>query len=195
MYFEDGFPLFQVGKFYMYLPVEPSGAHQGTVENIGTVGCCKDDHTGIAGKTIHFGKQLVQGIFPFVVGSGHGIFPPGPANGINFIDKDNAGSFFFGLFEKVAYPGGPDPHEHLNKIRSRNTEERDFSFPRYRFGKQCFTCSGRANQQCAFRNFTTQLGIFFRTFQKVDDLLDLHLGLFKSGNILKVNRNTGALIK
>ena len=104
MDFKDGLPFYQVGKLHMDLPVEASGTHKRTVEYVGTVSGSEDDNTCVAGKSIHLGKQLVEGVLPFVVGAGHGIFAPCAAYGVDLINKYDTGCFFLCLFKEVAHP-------------------------------------------------------------------------------------------
>ena len=46
------------------------------------------------------------------------------ADGVDFVDKDDAGRVLLGLFEHVAHAGGADADEHLDEVRARNGEER-----------------------------------------------------------------------
>ena len=52
------------------------------------------------------------------------------AHGVDFVNKDDAGRVLFALLEKVADPARANAHEHLDKIRSGNGEERNARFAR-----------------------------------------------------------------
>src|ERR1035437_7981883 len=100
----------------MNLTVETSGTHERPVEDIGTVGRCKDNDTGIGGETIHFGEQLVQGVFPFIVCPGKSISPTGTTYRIDLVNKYDTGSLFFCLTEKITHPRS---EEHTSELQSR----------------------------------------------------------------------------
>lgn len=51
----------------MDLTVETSGTEQGRVENFDAVCSRKDNDTRVCAETVHFGEQLVQRIFAFIV--------------------------------------------------------------------------------------------------------------------------------
>ena len=104
MNLEDGFPFFQVGKFDVDLTVKAACTHKCTVKNIGPVGGCEDDYPSVGCKTIHLGKELVQSVLTFIIGAGDGIPSTCPSDGIDLINKDDAGRFFLGLPEQVAHP-------------------------------------------------------------------------------------------
>ena len=67
VYLEDFHPFIQVGKVHMNLAVKTSGTQKRLVQNIRPVRRRKDDDTGVGVEAVHFRKQLVKGIFPFVI--------------------------------------------------------------------------------------------------------------------------------
>ena len=115
---EDGFSFFKVGQFNIDLAVEPACTHECAVEDVGPVCCSQDDDSGVGAKSVHLCKKLVQGVLPFVIGACDGIAATGASNGINFIDENDAGRFFFCLTEEVTYTGCTYSDKHLHKIGS-----------------------------------------------------------------------------
>jgi len=54
---------------------------------------------------------------------------PVPTDRINLVNKDDAGSIFLSLIEKVPYTGRPQRRQHFNEIRSADTQERHIRLP------------------------------------------------------------------
>ena len=44
-------------------------------------------------------------------------------NGINFIDKNDAGCLFLGLLKQVTHTGGAHAHKHFYKLTAANGKE------------------------------------------------------------------------
>ena len=104
---------------------------------------------------------------------------------INFIDEDDAGGRFLGLFEHVTHPGGTDTDEHLHEIGTRDGEEWHLGLARNGLGQQSLTGTGRTNQQHTGRDLATQFLEFARVAQIVDQLLHLFLGFITTCNVSK----------
>ena len=100
----------------MYLAVETSGAQQCFVQYIHTVGCGENDDTAVGTETVHFGQQLVQCVFAFIVTAHSGRFGTGTSHCIDFVDEYDAGSFFFGLAEQVADAGSAYADKHFHEV-------------------------------------------------------------------------------
>ncbi len=109
----------------MNLPVKTACTHKGLIQNICPVCSGQYDNTTVGTKSVHLRKQLIQSVFPFVIGGKSGVLTSGTAYGINFINKNNTRGFFLGLAEEVPDPGCSHPHKHFNKIRSRDGEKRN----------------------------------------------------------------------
>ena len=179
----------------MDLTVETSGPEQCLIQHIGPVGGSKDNDPAVTAEAIHLGEQLVQRIFPFVIGTKIRISSPGTTHRINLINKYNAGCLLLGLLKEIPDPGGSYTHKHLHKIGARHGKEWHTGLSGHRFGKQCFTCPRRSDKQGAFGDFPSKLRIFIWIFQKIHNLPDLHLGLFQASNIVKIHFHTCLLIK
>src|SRR2546430_2397621 len=79
-----------------------------------------------------------------------------PADGIDFIDEDDAGRILLGLLEHVAHARRADADEHLDEIGTRNREERHVGFAGDGAGEQGLAGARRADQQHAFRDAAAQ---------------------------------------
>ena len=182
---ENLLALLHVGQSHLDLPVETSGTHQRLVQNIDPVGRRQDDHARIGLETVHLGQQLVERILPLVIAREPGVLATGPADGVDFVDEKNTGSFLLGLLEKVTHARSAHAHEHLHEIRAGNRQERHIGLSRHRLRQQGFTRSRRAYQQRALGNFRTDGFVFVGFLEEIDDLHDLDLCLLQSGNVLE----------
>src|ERR1019366_4709083 len=95
--------------------------------------------------------QLVQSLLTLIVSAAEASAAVTP-NSVNFVDEDDAGSVFLALLEQVAHAARTDAHEHFDKVRAGNGEERNIRFARDRARQQGFARSRRSNQQHALRN-------------------------------------------
>ncbi len=138
-------------------------------------------------ETIHLREKLVERVFALVVARKTGIPATCTTDGIDFVDKDNAGSFLLGLFKEVAHTRCTYAHKHLHEIGTRNGEKRHIRLTCNRLSQQGFTCSRRAYQQCALGNLCSQLAIFCGSTQKIDNLFDLNFRLSQSGYVFEGN--------
>src|ERR1700722_20245085 len=104
---------------------------------------------------------------------------------VDFVDEDDAGSILLSLLEKVAYAAGADADEHLDKVRTRDGEERYVGLAGYGARQEGFTGTRRSDQQHSLGNTTTQLLELLCFAQKLDDFLQLFLGLIHTGHIFE----------
>src|ERR1700680_564176 len=74
------------------------------------------------------------------------------ANGINFVDEDDAGSILLALLKQIANAAGTYADKHFHEIRTRDGKEGNVCFAGDRACKQSFTRSRRSYQQDALRN-------------------------------------------
>ena len=190
VYFEDGFTAFQVRQFDRDAAVETAGTEQCLIQGFGAVRGGENDDAFAAVETVHFGEQLVQGLFPFVVaaeGTGITFF----ADGVDFIDEDDARRLFLGLVEKVAHTGGAHADEHFDEFRPGNAEEGDLGFAGDGFGEQGLAGARRADQQGAFRHGGADLLVFVRMVQEIDQLDEGFFCLVLARYIGKGNAGVG----
>ncbi len=184
MDFQDGFPSVDIRAVHQDLPVEPPRAQQGGIQDFRPVGGGHDDDPFIGFKSIHLHQELVEGLLPFVMPA-HDIHPPGFAQGVQFIDEDDARGLRGGLREKIANARRAHADEHLHKLGAADAEERHFRLPGHGPGQKGFAGSRRADQQHPFGDSAAQFLEFFRRFEKFDNFLEFFLGFIDAGHIGK----------
>ena len=151
MDFQDGLAAVDIRPVHQDLPVETSRAEQGRVQDLRAVGGGHDDDPFVGFESVHLHQELIEGLFPLIV-SAHDVDPPGLAQGIQFIDENDAGGAGRRLGEKVADPGRPDPDEHLHKLGAADAEEGNLRLSGHGLGQQGFARSRRADQEDPFGN-------------------------------------------
>ena len=107
------------------------------------------------------------------------------ADGVDFIDEDDAGRVLLALFEQVANAARADADEHLDEVGTGNGEERHVGFAGDGAREQSLAGSRRPDEQHALGNAAAELLELLRIFQEVDDFLQLFLGLVDSGDVLE----------
>src|SRR5271155_494768 len=107
------------------------------------------------------------------------------ANGVNFVNEDDAGRVLLALLKQVAHAARADADKHLNKVRSGDREKRHVGFASNGAGQQGLAGSGRADQQHALGNAAAELLKLLWLTQKLDDFLQFFLGLFHAGDIFE----------
>src|SRR6266480_2852277 len=112
-----------VGQRHDDLAVEAPRAQQRRIEHVGTVGRRDDDDALVALEAVHFHQQLIEGLLALVVTAAEARAAV-PADGVDLIDEDDAGSVLLRLLEHVAHARGADADEHLDKVGAGDGEER-----------------------------------------------------------------------
>ena len=107
------------------------------------------------------------------------------ADGVDFIDEDDAGRILLGLLKHVTHTACADADEHFHKIRTGNGEERHIGFAGDGTRQKCLTRAGRADQQHAARNLTAEALEFLRITQEFDDFLEILLGFVHACNVIE----------
>ena len=110
---------------------------------------------------------------------------PVSSDRIDFIDKNDAGRIFLALDEKIANPTGPHTHKHFDKIRPADREERYAGFTGDRARQQRFAGAGWPVEQHALGDATTQFLKLLGRLQKIDNLLQVSLHTFQTGDVIK----------
>src|SRR6516165_11342425 len=108
-----------------------------------------------------------------------------PADGIDFIDKNNAGRVLLALFEHVTHPAGTDADKHLDKAGAGDREERHVRFAGNSSGKQGLAGAWGPDQQHTLRDLTAEALELLRIFEVFDDFLELLLCFIDAGDILE----------
>ena len=107
------------------------------------------------------------------------------SNGIDFVDEDQTGAIFLGFLEQIADTTCADTHEHFDKLRAGQGEERNASFTSNRLGKQCLASSRRANQQQSTGNLSTNRRETLGLLQESHHFLEFLFGLSNTGDVIK----------
>mmetsp|Transcript_2441 Transcript_2441/g.8243 ORF Transcript_2441/g.8243 Transcript_2441/m.8243 type:complete len:673 (+) Transcript_2441:1388-3406(+) len=181
---EDLDPALDVGPVHGDLPVEPSRPEQGRVKDVGPVGGRHDDDSGVALKPVHLGQQLVERLLPLVVASANAS-SPGPSHRVDLVNEDDARGVLLGLLEKVPHTGGSHSDEHLDKLGSRDGEERHAGLTRDGLGQQSLSGSGRADEEDTLGDPGAHGGELLGPLQELHDLHEVVLGLIHSSDIVK----------
>ena len=108
-------------------------------------------------------------------------------NGIDLIDKDDTRSVFLRILKKIADTGSADTDEHLDEIRSGDRKERNSRLTGNRLREKCLTGSRRSYQDHALRDPGTDIRIFLRIFQEINDLFQFFLLLLESCDLGEVH--------
>ena len=160
---ENRLPAVQVGSIHHHLAIETTRAQQGRVENLRTVGGAHDDHTGAGVETVHLYEQLVQGLLPLVMTADR-VEPPHLPQSIELVDEDDAGRLALSLCKEIPHPGGSNPHEHLDELRTGDNKERDSRFPGNRLGQQGLSGARCSHQKYSLRYMAAQVLELLRAF-------------------------------
>src|SRR5690242_3218299 len=120
------------------------------------------------------------------------------ADGVNFINENDARRILLALLEKVTYAARADAYEHFHEVRARDREEWNVRFARNRARQKGLASARRTNQQNALRDASAKFLEFLRVFQEFNDLLQLFLrfvgsrNIFESGFLLLSGKQTRA---
>ena len=102
VHLEDLAAAVEVGPVDHDLAVEPTGAQQRGIEDVGTVRRREQDHAGALVEAVHLHEQLVERLLALVV-------TPAEAgasvttDGVDLVDEDDGGCGVLGLVEEVAH--------------------------------------------------------------------------------------------
>ena len=96
--------------------VKSTRARQGRVKHIGSIGCSNDDDLIGGLEAIHLNQDGVEGLLAFIMTTGRESTAAASANGIDFIQEDDAGRILFRLLEQIAHAACTDANEHFYEI-------------------------------------------------------------------------------
>ena len=184
MNFQDLFTTTNIRQTNDNLTVETARTQQCRVQNVRTVSRGDNDDTFVTFKAVHLNQHLVQGLLTLIVTTAK-TGATLAADGIDFIDEDDARRCFLSLFEHVAYTRRADTDEHFYEVRTGNSKERHFCFAGDSFRQQRFTGTRRADHQDAFRDFTAQLLETARFAQIFNQLAHFLFRFVATGNVSK----------
>ena len=183
---QDRLTPLDVGQIDVDLTVEPPGTKESGVKNIRTVGRRHDDDPLIRLKAVHLNKDLIEGLFPFIVSApktGSSL----TAYGVDFIDEDNAGLVAFRHVKQVTHTRSTDADVHFHEVGTADREEGNPRLPCNGLRKQRFTRSGRPYKQNALRDLCPKIGKLLRAFEELDNLFQFLFLFLRSRNIRKTH--------
>ena len=135
-------------------------------------------------EAVHLDQQLVERLLALVVAAAEACAAMA-ADGVDFVDEDDAGRVLLGLLEHVAHAAGADADEHFDEVGTGNGEERHVGFAGDGAREQRLAGAGRTDQQHAARNASAEPLEFCRIAQEFDDLLQIQLGFVDAGHVLE----------
>ena len=182
VHLEDLFSALDVRIADHDLTVESAGTEQCRVEDVTAVGCRNDDDAFIAHKTVHFYKELVQGLLTFIMTAAQTCTSVS-AHCVDLVNEDDGRSVFLCSFKEVTDTGRTHTDEHFHEIGTGDREERTARLTCYRLCKQCLTGTGRTEQQHAPRDLCTHFGVFAGILEEVHKLRHFKLFFLGTGNI------------
>src|SRR5699024_8736221 len=109
------------------LSIKTTRTKEGRIQNIWAVSFGNHNDDFIRIKTVHFNKQLVQGLFTFIMSSTTSCATL-TSNSITLINKYNRWCILLCIFKQLSYSSGPNTNEYFNTVRTINSKERCTSF-------------------------------------------------------------------
>ena len=173
-----------VGARHHDLAVETAWPQQRRIEHVGTVGRGDQDDAFIGLEAVHLDEQLIQRLLALVVAAAK-TGATMAADGVDFVDEDDAGRVLLRLIEHVAHAGRAHADEHLDEVGTRDGEERHIGFAGDGARKQRLAGAGRTDEQRAARDAPAELLELLRIAQELDDLLQIFLGLVDAGDVVE----------
>ena len=158
------------------------GPKERGVEDVGAVGGGDDDDVRAGIEAVHLDEDLVEGLLALVVAAAEAGAALA-ADGVDFVDEDDAGGVLLGLVEEVADAAGADADEHLDEFGTGDAEERHAGFAGDGAREQRLTGAGRADQQHALGDARAERGELLRVLEELDDFGELFLGFIDAGHV------------
>ena len=186
VHLEDGLAALAVGPVDEHLAVEAARPQQRRVQDLGPVGGGHQDDAHLGVEPVHLHQQLVEGLLALVMAA-HAADAAGLAQGIQFVDEDDAGRLGLGLGEQVPHPGGAQADEHLDELRAAHAEERHPAFAGHGLGEQGLAGARRSDQQNAAGHPAADRGEPSRFLEEFDDLFEFLLGLVHAGDVVEAH--------
>jgi hypothetical protein len=179
---EDLLAAAHVGQGHVDLAVEAARAQQRRVQDVGPVGGRHHDDAEVGLEAVHLDQHLVQRLLALVVAAAQAGTTVA-ADGVDFVDEDDAGRALLGLLEHVAHARRAHADEHFDEVGAADAEERHLGLAGDGLGQQRLAGARGADQQHAARDAAAQLLELLRVLQEVDQFLDLFLGLVAAGHV------------
>ena len=184
MHFQDLLSAGNVRVRHDDLAIEAARAQQRGVEHVRPVGRGDQDDAFIGLEPVHLDEQLVQGLLTLVIAAAQPRAAM-PADGVDLVDKDDAGRVLLALFEHVAHAAGADADKHLDEVRTADAEERSVGLAGDRLCQKRLARAGRTDHQYAFRDSAAQPLKFLRIFEEFHQFRHLLDGFVDARHVLE----------
>ncbi len=181
---EDSLSAFDIRHVDNDPAIESTRPEKSGVEHIGPVRRCEKNDTLVALEPVHLDEQLVERLLALVMPAAKPRSAV-PADGIDFIYKQDTWRVFFPLVEEIPDAGGAHTDKHFDKVRTAHGEERDGRFTGDGFGEQGLSCSRRPEKEGALGNPTAEPLEFLGITEKLDNFLEFFLGLVGAGDVIE----------
>ena len=185
MHLQDLHTALEIRLFHHHAAVKAARTQQRGIQDLRPVGGAHD-HDALSGiEAVHFGQELVQGLLALVIAAHAGV--SGLSDGIDFIDKDDAGCGLSRLLEEVADTAGTYAHKHFHKVRTGQGIKGHLGLTGHGLRQQSFSGSRRAHQQGTLRQLRTDGGVLDGIVKEVHNLLEAFLRLVLASHILEAD--------
>ncbi len=181
---EDGLPSFEIGPVDHDLPVEPSGAQERGIQDVGPVRCGHQDHRRTLIEAVHLDQELVQRLLSLVVTAAEARASMA-ADRVDLVDEDDRRRAGLRLLEEVAHACRAHPHEHLDEVRAADREEGHARLAGDGTGEQRLAGPRRAEQQHSSRDLRTHGLELGRVLEVLLDLFQLLDGLVHTRDVFE----------
>ena len=184
MHAEDFLTAFDIGERDGDLTVKATGPQERGVEHVVAVRGGDDDDAFLRVEAVHLDQHGVEGLLTLIV-SATETMTAMAADGVDFVDENEARGVFAALLEHVAHAAGTDADEHFDEVTATDAEEGHIGLASDGFGEEGFASSGRADHEDALGHLATEALKLFRVFEELDEFLDFLLGLLDTGDVLE----------
>ena len=150
-------------------PVKPARPQQRGIQDVRAICGSHHDHVRIGIEAVHLDQNLVQRLFPLVVGTAQAGAPVA-SHGIDLVQKHDARTVSLGLLKQVAHARRAYADEHLDELGAGDGEERNPRLPTDRLGQQRLTRSRSPHQEHALGDARPKLDELLGLLEKLDHL-------------------------
>ena len=177
----------EIGIAQHDLAIEAARAQQRGVEDLRPIRRRHDDHgiLGVGLEAVDLRQELIQRLLPLVVGDQSDAATTALTDGVDLVDEHDRGRGGPGLLEQIAHARRADADEHLDELRPARLEEPDTGFSGGGLRNERLARAGRADEEHAFRNPSTEAGESLRRLQELDDLLQLGDRFVRAADVLE----------
>src|SRR5204862_6246155 len=138
------------------------------IEHIGTIRRRDEDDALVALEAVHLDEELVERLLAFVVSAAEARAAV-TADGVDFVDEDDARRVLLALLEQIADAARADADEHLDEVRARDGEEGNARLAGDRPREQGLARARRAHEQHALRDAAAEALELLRILEEGDD--------------------------